>query len=421
VRGGRATIPVPPRLLALVAVVALVATACSSGKGASGTAATAGAKRAAGAPVVVGFVNQENAPPGSFPELRLGVQAAVRYVNEELGGVGGRPVQLASCATAGTPESSQACANQLLPRSPVAIIGGVDFGADTSLPIYERSALPYVGASPTVDAELTSSDAFMLTGGAPAELLGEASYLTDTVHAHRVSVLYVDLPGLLSSAAQIAGQILKKKGVADTKLVPEKADAPDLTPAVTTANGGNPDAIATVFPAQGCSRVMQAKAALGVKARMVYPGACLERPVLAAGGAGAEDAVFATSLLPYDGADPDVATYRTKMRQYGRAAADASLSELAQTGFAVLVDLVRVLTEAGARGPLTPATVTAQLKATRDHPGFMSHPFTCDGKQVSLVPAVCNPWVRLLQYHRGRFQDLTGTWISGGDLVKLVG
>ena len=57
---------------------------------------------ATGAPVVVGFVNQENAPAGSFPELRLGAQAALRYVNEELGGAGGRPIQLATCATAGS-------------------------------------------------------------------------------------------------------------------------------------------------------------------------------------------------------------------------------------------------------------------------------------------------------------------------------
>jgi len=405
---------------AAVAVVALSAPACSSGKVTSGTAVASGGKRATGAPVVVGFVNQENAPAGSFPELRTGAQAAVRYVNQELGGAGGRPIQLASCTTVGTPESSQACANELLPRAPVAIVGGIDFGADTSMPVYEKSGLPYVGGTPTVDAELTSTDAFMLVGGAPAELLGEASYITDTLHARRVGVLYVDLPGLLSSAAQIAGQILKKKGVADTNLVPEKADAPDFTPAVTTANGGNPDAIATVFPAEGCSRVMQAKAALGVKARMLYLGACLERPVLAAGGAGAEDAMFAAGLLPYDSPDPEVVTYRAEMRRYGRGGADTALSVLAQTGFALMVDVARLLTEAAGRGPLTPASVTAQLKAARDHPGFMGHAFTCDGKQVAMVGAVCNPWVRLLRYRGGRTQDLTGAWISGGELVRLV-
>jgi branched-chain amino acid transport system substrate-binding protein len=417
VRRGRAAL----RPLAVLAALALTAAACAGGNGRPGAPAAPGTQRASGPPVVVGFVNQENAPGGSFPELRIGAQAAVRYVNEELGGAGGRPLQLATCATVGTPESSQACANQLLPRSPVAVIGGIDFGADTSLPIYERSAVPYVGGTPTVDAELTSGDAFMLVGGAPAELLGEASYLTDTLHARKISVLYVDLPGLLSSAAQIAGQILKKKGVTDARLVPEKADVADFTPAVTTANGGGPDAIAAVFPAQGCSRVMQARAALGVKAQMLYPGACLERPVLAAGGAGAEDAVFATGLLPYDAADPEVATYRAKMRQYGRSGADTSLSVLAQTGFALVVDVSRVLTEAARGGQLSPAAFTAQLKATRDHGGFMSHPFTCDGKQVSLVTAACNPWVRLLRYHGGRFQDLTGTWVSGADLVKLVG
>jgi branched-chain amino acid transport system substrate-binding protein len=51
----------------------------------------------------------------------------------------------------------------------------------------------------------------------------------------------------------------------------------------------------------------------------------------------------------------------------------------------------------------------------------MAHPYTCDRKQVSLMSAVCNPNVRLLQYKGGRFVDLTGGWVSGAELVKLFG
>ena len=44
--------------------------------------------------------------------------------------------------------------------------------------------------------------------------------------------------------------------------------------------------------------------------------------------------------------------------------------------------------------------MSAALAAARDHPGFMAHAYTCDGKQVPLMKAVCNPYVRIL-----RFQD----------------
>jgi hypothetical protein len=72
-------------------------------------------------------------------------------------------------------------------------------------------------------------------------------------------------------------------------------------------------------------------------------------------------------------------------------------------------------------GAGTPAAVTDKLRTAVDRPGFMAHSFTCDRKQVSLLSAVCNPFVRLLQYKGGKFNDLTGTWVSGAELVKLFG
>jgi hypothetical protein len=72
-------------------------------------------------------------------------------------------------------------------------------------------------------------------------------------------------------------------------------------------------------------------------------------------------------------------------------------------------------------GTDTPAGVTAKLQASRDHPGFMAHPYTCDRQQVPLLGAVCNAHVRMLQYRGGRFDDVVGDWVNGAALVKLFG
>ena len=37
------------------------------------------------------------------------------------------------------------------------------------------------------------------------------------------------------------------------------------------------------------------------------------------------------------------------------------------------------------------------------------------------MTAVCNPYVRILQYKEGRFADVIGDWVNGADLVKLFG
>jgi hypothetical protein len=68
--------PRPLRLLSIVMVAGLVTGACSGGESAEQ------AKRATGKPLVLGMINMEDSPTGSFPEVRRDAEAAVRYVNE---------------------------------------------------------------------------------------------------------------------------------------------------------------------------------------------------------------------------------------------------------------------------------------------------------------------------------------------------
>ncbi|MDP1807365.1 MAG: ABC transporter substrate-binding protein, partial [Acidimicrobiales bacterium] len=152
--------------IALLVVAGLLAVACSGG----------GGKDQADNAVVLGMINQEDAPIGSFPEAREAAQAAVAHVNDDLGGVNGRPLRLEVCRTNGSPESSAACANSLLEKKPVAVLGGVDLGAAASLPVFEKAGIPYIGGTPALGEELTSGAAWMLAGGVVGDLLGVADY-----------------------------------------------------------------------------------------------------------------------------------------------------------------------------------------------------------------------------------------------------
>jgi branched-chain amino acid transport system substrate-binding protein len=319
-------------------------------------------------------------------------------------------LRLEVCRTSGTPESSAACANQLVEKHPVAVLGGVDLGAAASLPVFEKAAVPYVGGTPALGDELTSPAAWMLGGGVVADLLGQADYALGTLKVKKVGALYVDLPGLLSTVINAAQVVLRAKGVTDVKLVAAKADAADFAGPLKAATAANPDAVVVVFPAQSCARVMTAARALKVKAKMFYPSACASQAVVDAAGPAAEGAYFASGYLPFDDPSPDVATWKAE-------AGVSKPSALSQAGFAVAMNVYALLKE----GADTPAAVTAKLRESAGRPGFMAHPYTCDRKQVSLLPAVCNPYVRLLQYKGGRFVDLTGAWVSGADLVKLFG
>jgi branched-chain amino acid transport system substrate-binding protein len=57
------------------------------------------------APVLIGFKNLEGGPV-SLPQVRIGFEEGIRYVNEKLGGVNGRPIKVDYCKVDASPEAS---------------------------------------------------------------------------------------------------------------------------------------------------------------------------------------------------------------------------------------------------------------------------------------------------------------------------
>jgi branched-chain amino acid transport system substrate-binding protein len=145
--------------IAAAAVLMLGLAACGSSSSVSSSSSAADAlpkaKPATGSPITLAMINDEGSPAISFPELREGAQAAVQFVNNNLGGVDGHPLKLVTCISSGSPSSSAGCANRLIDSKPVAFVGGTDVGSSASLPIIEGAGLAYIGGSPFQSPEMT--------------------------------------------------------------------------------------------------------------------------------------------------------------------------------------------------------------------------------------------------------------------------
>lgn len=102
----------PSRMLASLAIIVglgLAATGCSAGTGsgpsAVGSYSFGKSDRATGNPVDFGTLNLGFGPV-IFPEVLQAEEAAVDYVNEYRGGIGGHPIVLLRCLTDGQPSTS---------------------------------------------------------------------------------------------------------------------------------------------------------------------------------------------------------------------------------------------------------------------------------------------------------------------------
>ena len=94
---------------------------------------TAGAADPGKSPIGIGWVNVEGGAIGPSPEATHAAQAAVKFVNDNLGGIGGHPLALQVCTISAAEEEGQKCGQQLLNDASVkALAFGNVFMGDTS-------------------------------------------------------------------------------------------------------------------------------------------------------------------------------------------------------------------------------------------------------------------------------------------------
>jgi branched-chain amino acid transport system substrate-binding protein len=62
---------------------------------------------------------------------------------------------------------------------------------------------------------------------------------------------------------------------------------------------------------------------------------------------------------------------------------------------------------------VTPEALTSALASKVDEPSFMGHPYTCDGEQLSDLPAMCSPHQILARLEGGELVQI-GDWIDVG-------
>ncbi|HJY96486.1 MAG TPA: ABC transporter substrate-binding protein, partial [Streptosporangiaceae bacterium] len=185
-----------------LAVTGLVAAGCSSSSSggsstpaSSSTAAAASGsvfgtpKKATGTPYVFGMINDETGAV-TFPEARQGAIAAADYANNYLGGINGHPIVNDNCTGDGTPATATACANQLVAKHPIAILGAADVGAPASIPIYQHANLAYLGGIPFTPVPATAPNSIQFWSVSIGDNTAAAVYAGQTLHVKSVAIVY---------------------------------------------------------------------------------------------------------------------------------------------------------------------------------------------------------------------------------------
>jgi branched-chain amino acid transport system substrate-binding protein len=396
---------------AAVAVVLVVG-------GTAGADVSSGADKgkATGEPIVLGLINTEGNPILDFTEFRLAAEAAGDYVNEELGGIGGRPVEFVTCATNLSAEASTKCVNQILEADPLAVIGGVDVATSATMPLWEQAGVAYIGAPAFQEPEQVSPNSFALASWSAGGFSSLSDYAANELDAKSVRVIAVDLPANRFQFENFIAPVLEANGVTDAELVTQPLSATDWTATWSAVQQDDPDAVIAIAGQGQCQPIFQARASLGITIPLLTTGACADQVELEAIGTdAAEGTYFEFNFLAPLVNNKQVKTFKRELKQH--ADGDVPVTSFSQAGFGAVMTTRDVLKNLDAAS-LSREGILDAFREVRDGSNYLGAPITCDGEQVPGFPSYCTSAVRLAQLRKGKLVELTKGWVDTTNLFE---
>ena len=465
------------RLLALIFTMAMIASACGGSDGDgdeassdsvatsdestdepadtdepsdAGDTASSSGECSEENPIKVGFQNPEGDPNGSFPEYSIAAQAGTDYINTELGGLGGRCIELEVCAMAITPDDSQRCANELAAAGSEVVISSLNFFGN-HFPIYQGSNIPVIVGTPITIGDFATDGVFAIGagGGCFGVHTGLIQFTTQTLpeltgnDVNRVAVPWADTPpGVVCYNDLEAKPLNVIRGTVEPSTsalsgsnpglehigVPILPASADVTPQATEVLDFEPDAI--IYSAQGsdCWNFVDAMGRLGWTpdaTPLVLSGACTDFTAMEAAGDLAVGIYFTSTengvLNPLDGLTgqhlDNATTYQTKASEYGVSDDDLFKGFTGQ-GFAVMMSLNEISDRIVADGgEVSGESLSAAYSATDGtQPSFGGSPLDCAGAPTPYV-SVCSSPITMNQWDGTKLVPVDVGLITGIDLV----
>ena len=229
-----------------------------------------------GEPILLGLVNTEGTPGLDFPDIRLAIQGSIDYLNEH-GGMGGRPIEIENCTANGSPETSQACAQELTGKGVELVLLGLDLFPDYAT--YTAADVPVIGVLPILPGDYTA-DALFLTGGNATTMAAAAAVAKNHFNAQTVSIVSADNPGANSTEASLTAA-LDLAGIAHrtVKGGDNETDA-GYQGLMREAASDDPDLLVSLYSDAGCIGTMRGRASLGIEIPVITTGICSSADVI---------------------------------------------------------------------------------------------------------------------------------------------
>jgi branched-chain amino acid transport system substrate-binding protein len=392
------------------------ASSSSSGSSSSSASASLGVQKpATGDPVSIGFVYDGVTDAQDLSGELTAAKASVQYINDYLGGIGGRPIKLDVCSTNQTPSGAANCVTQFVTDKVFAAVNPDSGQQGSMLPELATAGIPVFVAASLDQKTLTTPGIFVMENGpgyalaGPAQLAKQAAYTT-------AAIIAPDLPssaGAVKAAAPLFYGNAKVK--ADVVAIP--LATADMTPQIQAELSHTPGQFAILGLPSFCGSAIKAIKSTGFTGGIIVVPSCINSTTSTTAGS-----LKGVKLITATSNDPNSAEFKLYSAVMGKYAPGTDLGGVVTGGYQAMVGFDRAL--AGFAGDVTRASITTALKIMPATPMPLADgiTFKCDGKQVSIAPNICSTEVLTGTLDANGAVDSQGySVLNVGDLLKIGG
>lgn len=409
-------------LIVAVAVLALVVAVTASGRPTVTTAqpatvvtnylsyvhGKAGKANPKLSPVYVGWVNQQGGQVVIGAEATPGAQFAVKYINNELGGIGGHPLKLVTCFIQSAEEEGTTCGQKFVNNKNIKVIdeGAVATGIQ-SLYSTVHGAKPVIVGVATTPVDGVQKNAAIFFGDTTKVLGPFGTYARDVLHAKTAALVYPNEAGITAGATSIANG-LKAAGVKVTSVGYTPGQS-DITGPLTAAGATTADMVVPYAAAGDCANQAKGLTQLGITnaKKIVSAPLCLNGAVIAALGDFPKWTYAIASSLYGDPTDKGMPPYIALTNKY-KMTKDA-VDPWFIVSFSQLLTTARFLNQIGPT-KLTSAAILKQAKAFTGPLALGAPSLKCG--QFSDDPAVCNDRAQFFTYQGNHVFTRSSGWLQ---------
>jgi len=386
----------------IVASAAVVAACGGSDKSSSSSSSSSApaAKTPTGKPIVIYDIT-DTSGAGSISavlqQFPVAEQAAVDYINKELGGLDGRPFKLVKCDSKADPAATSACANQAVKDGAIAKVG-LSVLWDNGNKIFSKAGIVSNNA-PVTASDSSSPTSFPFGGGAASEWPGEVNYWATKMGAkHGVTLADDNAQGQVNVDLMQA-EAKKHPGFKlDVVRLPIGADP---TPSVAKVLGYKPDVVFTAAAGSAAVSVYRAFQQQGFSpSKIVNTGATVDQETFfnKVDQSAVDGSYYSYEFETYDDtSNADVKTYRDAMKKYSPV---DGKSEFYQWGFADIMTIYNIAKKVGG-AEFSQKSYLDFMKNVEGENVFMGGALSKKSAPPA-APQIVQPTIRIVQYKGGK-------------------